>query len=174
MSDSLSFRNSEIQVPQCGEMKSKNVGRLLVLNWSDVTLPLWVIRLKVGSTSKLVRVEVDFWLQETAVKTRVSRKMKSMESWIGRERFICLPYNICLRGSHICLLNYIFIIEDALFMIVLLSRMLFSMNWAEGCWLLVVKKSAIVVPKISDCFLFLKCYPDSRKVWNHYVAVFNY
>ena len=33
-----------------------------------------------GSTSKLVRVEVDFWLQEKAVKTRVSRKMKNMES----------------------------------------------------------------------------------------------
>ena len=79
MSDSLSFRNSEIQVPQCGEMKSKNEGRLLVWNCSDVTLPLWVIRLKVGSTSKLVRVEVDFWLQETTVKTRVSRRMKSME-----------------------------------------------------------------------------------------------
>ena len=69
ISDLLNFRNSEVHVPQLGEMKSKNSGLLSVLNREELIDPVCVTRLKLGSVSSALICGEDLGLQDTMNKS---------------------------------------------------------------------------------------------------------
>ena len=69
ISDLLNFRNSEVHVPQLGEMKSKNSGLLSVLNREELIDPVCVTRLKLGSVSSVFICGEDLGVQDTMNKS---------------------------------------------------------------------------------------------------------
>ena len=69
ISDLLNFRNSEVHVPQLGEMKSKNSGLLSVLNREELIDPVCVTRLKLGSVSSALICGEDLGVQDTMNKS---------------------------------------------------------------------------------------------------------
>ncbi len=69
ISDLLNFRNSEVHVPQFGEMKSKNSGLLSVLNREELIDPVCVTRLKLGSVSSALICGENLGVQDTMNKS---------------------------------------------------------------------------------------------------------
>ena len=75
ISDLLNFRNSEVHVPQLGEMKSKNSGLLSVLNREELIDPVWVTRLKLGSVSSAL-----IWGEDLGVQDTMNKSMERVDT----------------------------------------------------------------------------------------------
>ena len=75
ISDLLNFRNSEVHVPQLGEMKSKNSGLLSVLNREELIDPVCVTRLKLGSVSSAL-----IWGEDLGVQDTMNKSMERVDA----------------------------------------------------------------------------------------------
>ena len=104
ISDLLNFRNSEVHVPQLGEMKSRNSGLLSVLNREELIDPVCVTKLKLGSVSRSLNGGEDLGVQDMMNKSMgsVDATNKIPRNFTGNSKN--LTSNNFLRGCFMRLL----------------------------------------------------------------------